>query len=115
MMCGARLRNAAGLRQLEYWTGKLQPRPVVDWCGRHALNVITTAAFHQFTEGGTNGDDEAGARLASSRYLDRVAAAVKAAKQATDGGPITLLAHSAGGWLARVYLLVRHPGFEHGT
>jgi alpha-beta hydrolase superfamily lysophospholipase len=39
------------------------------------------------------------------RYLDKVDAAVKAAKQATEG-PITLLARSAGGWLARVYLLV---------
>ena len=28
-----------------------------------------------------------------------------AARQATDG-PITILAHSAGGWLSRVYLLV---------
>jgi len=26
------LRNAAGLRQMEYWRGVLQPRPVVDWC-----------------------------------------------------------------------------------
>jgi hypothetical protein len=26
------LRNAAGLRQVEYWTGKLEPRPTVDWC-----------------------------------------------------------------------------------
>ena len=26
-------------------------------------------------------------------------------KVATDGAPVTLLAHSAGGWLARVYLL----------
>lgn len=25
------LRNAAGLRQREYWTGNLQPRPVIDW------------------------------------------------------------------------------------
>lgn len=25
------LRNAAGLRQIEYWKGTLQPRPVVDW------------------------------------------------------------------------------------
>ena len=40
------------------------------------------------------------------RYLDKVDAAVKAARQATEG-PITLLAHSAGGWMARVYLLVR--------
>ncbi|CAK0738527.1 hypothetical protein CVIRNUC_001055 [Coccomyxa viridis] len=62
------LRNAAGLRQVEYWTGKLQPRPTVDW------------------------------------YLNKVDAAVTAARQATDG-PITILAHSAGGWLSRVYLL----------
>lgn len=39
------------------------------------------------------------------RYLERVDAAVHAAKERTEG-PITLLAHSAGGWLARVYLLV---------
>ncbi len=39
------------------------------------------------------------------RYLNKVDDAVKAAKQATDG-PITVLAHSAGGWLSRVYLLV---------
>ncbi|EIE27676.1 alpha/beta-hydrolase [Coccomyxa subellipsoidea C-169] len=62
------LRNAAGLRQAEYWKGTLQPRPVVDW------------------------------------YLERVADAVSGAQKSTDG-PITLLAHSAGGWLARVYLL----------
>lgn len=62
-------RNAAGLRQAEYWRGTLQPRPTVDW------------------------------------YLERVAAAVEAAKRATDGAPLTLLAHSAGGWLGR---LVRH-------
>lgn len=31
------LRNAAGLRQIEYWTGKLQPRPTVDWYGAFRL------------------------------------------------------------------------------
>lgn len=36
------------------------------------------------------------------RYLDRVSAAVEAAKRATDGAPITLLAHSVGdNWRAR--------------
>ena len=39
------------------------------------------------------------------RYLTRVDACVKALKEASGGGPISLLAHSAGGWLARVYLL----------
>lgn len=37
-------------------------------------------------------------------YLEKVAAAVEDAKRATDGAPITLLAHSAGGWLGRVFL-----------
>ena len=45
------------------------------------------------------------ALLCLSRYLNKVDAAVAAAKQATDG-PITIVAHSAGGWLSRVYLLV---------
>lgn len=43
-------------------------------------------------------------------YLERVATAVEAAKRATDGAPITLLCHSAGGWLgrcARLLLLCR--------
>jgi alpha-beta hydrolase superfamily lysophospholipase len=34
-------------------------------------------------------------------YLNRVGAAVEAAKRATDGAPLTLLCHSAGGWLGR--------------
>lgn len=39
------------------------------------------------------------------RYLKLVGEAVDRAKQATDGAPVTLLAHSAGGWLSRLYLL----------
>ncbi|KAK9827302.1 hypothetical protein WJX81_002605 [Elliptochloris bilobata] len=38
-------------------------------------------------------------------YLKRVHASVEAVKQGCGGGPVTLVAHSAGGWLARVYLL----------
>ncbi len=37
-------------------------------------------------------------------YLEKIAAAVEDAKRATDGAPVTLLAHSAGGWLGRVYM-----------
>lgn len=37
-------------------------------------------------------------------YLGKVEAAVEAAKREADGAPLTLLAHSAGGWLGRVYL-----------
>eukprot|EP00192_Tetraselmis_astigmatica_P014330 CAMPEP_0117669928 /NCGR_PEP_ID=MMETSP0804-20121206/12428_1 /TAXON_ID=1074897 /ORGANISM="Tetraselmis astigmatica, Strain CCMP880" /LENGTH=311 /DNA_ID=CAMNT_0005478087 /DNA_START=202 /DNA_END=1137 /DNA_ORIENTATION=- len=37
-------------------------------------------------------------------YLERIDAAVEEAKRATDGAPITLLAHSAGGWMGRVYM-----------
>ena len=40
------------------------------------------------------------------RYLKRVHAAVQGMReQLEEGGAVTLLAHSAGGWLARVYLL----------
>lgn len=39
------------------------------------------------------------------RYLDRIAAAVEQVEEVTGGAPVTLLAHSAGGWLSRVFLL----------
>lgn len=39
------------------------------------------------------------------RYLNRVDNALKSTAEQTHGGPVTLLAHSAGGWLGRVYLL----------
>ena len=39
------------------------------------------------------------------RYLNRIEAAVNGLKRETDGAPVTLLAHSAGGWLGRLYLL----------
>ena len=39
------------------------------------------------------------------RYLNRVDDALKSTSEQTGGGPVTLLAHSAGGWLGRVYLL----------
>ncbi|KAK9829466.1 hypothetical protein WJX72_006040 [[Myrmecia] bisecta] len=58
----------AGVLNVNYWKGTLEPRPVVDW------------------------------------YLTRVDEAVAATAEEVDG-PVTLLAHSAGGWLARVYLL----------
>lgn len=102
------LRNAAGLRQMEYWRGILQPRPVVDWCADISPEALQCSFLQR------DGIDASILETASRqscvdqphRYLERVDVAVAAAKQATDG-PITLLAHSAGGWLARVYLLVR--------
>ena len=42
-------------------------------------------------------------------------AAVEESRRQTDGGPVTLLAHSAGGWLARVYLLSFGTEGEDGT
>ena len=39
------------------------------------------------------------------RYMNHMQEAVEESRRQTDGGPVTLLAHSAGGWLARVYLL----------
>ena len=40
-----------------------------------------------------------------SRYMNHMREAVEESRRQTGGGPVTLLAHSAGGWLARVYLL----------
>ena len=62
------LRNAAGLADINYWRGTLEPRPTVDW------------------------------------YLGRIADAVAEAKAASGDDRVTLVAHSAGGWMARVYL-----------
>ena len=40
------------------------------------------------------------------RYMDRIATALQAVEdRSADGSPVTLLAHSAGGWLSRVFLL----------
>lgn len=63
------LRNAAGLTDISYWRGTLQPRPTVNW------------------------------------YMDRIAAALQSVEDQSGGAPVTLLAHSAGGWLSRVFLL----------
>lgn len=38
-------------------------------------------------------------------YLERIQLAVNAVQSSAEGAPITLLAHSAGGWLGRLYLL----------
>jgi hypothetical protein len=74
------LRNAAGLVRPEYWTGRLTPLPTTAW------------------------------------YMDRidsaVADALEAAAAAVGGGgqgnnKVALVAHSAGGWLARTWLLER--------
>ncbi|XP_074331552.1 uncharacterized protein LOC141668539 isoform X2 [Apium graveolens] len=58
------LRNAAGLLDPNYWSGTLQPRPILDWV------------------------DEA----------------INEAKELAQGEKLSLIGHSAGGWLARVYL-----------
>ena len=42
------LRNAAGLRQVEYWKGTLQPRPVVDWCAHLFPNILCSLAAISF-------------------------------------------------------------------
>lgn len=64
------LRNAMGFLDRKCWSGKLSPRPFLDW------------------------------------YLERMNKAIIAAKEAAGGDvKVSLLAHSAGGWLARVYML----------
>ena len=50
-------------------------------------------------------DTEALSTADERRYLKRVHAAVDDVKRRCGGGPVTLIAHSAGGWLGRVYLL----------
>jgi alpha-beta hydrolase superfamily lysophospholipase len=43
-------------------------------------------------------------RPAVNWYLERMNEALDDLKREVDGGPITLLAHSAGGWLGRVFM-----------
>lgn len=67
------LRNAAGVVDIAYWRGTLNPRPTVNW------------------------------------YLERIDVAVASALAACPpGARVSFVAHSAGGWLARVWLQ------EHG-
>lgn len=63
------LRNAAGLVDINYWKGTLEPRPTVDW------------------------------------YLNSMTAAIEEAVEESGSDQVCLLAHSAGGWLARVWML----------
>lgn len=44
-------------------------------------------------------------RPAVDWYLTRVNEALDQLKREVDGAPITLLCHSAGGWLGRVFML----------
>eukprot|EP00879_Flechtneria_rotunda_P017124 GHRR01017933.1.p1 GENE.GHRR01017933.1~~GHRR01017933.1.p1 ORF type:complete len:216 (+),score=33.73 GHRR01017933.1:116-763(+) len=44
-------------------------------------------------------------RPAVNWYLNRVGTALDELKREVDGAPITLLCHSAGGWLGRVFML----------
>ena len=78
-------RNAAGLLLPEYWKGTLMPRPTVDW------------------------------------YLERIDEALEALNEEVSESsgssspppplpPLTLLAHSAGGWLGRVWMLSEDGG-----
>ncbi|MCO5551124.1 hypothetical protein L7F22_004621 [Adiantum nelumboides] len=64
------LNNAKCFLDKRCWSGKLSPRPLLDW------------------------------------YFERMKKAIIAAKLAVGGDTkVSLLAHSAGGWLARVYML----------
>jgi alpha-beta hydrolase superfamily lysophospholipase len=46
-------------------------------------------------------------RPAVDWYLTRANAAMDGLKREVEGAPVTLLTHSAGGWLGRVFLKVR--------
>ena len=44
-------------------------------------------------------------------YLNKLETCIQEARDETSGGPITLLAHSAGGWMGRTYLVEKEsPG-----
>lgn len=88
-------RNAAGVVKADYWRGTLAPRPTVDWY----LERIGEGAGEGWWSAGASGERRAASTPPppADRALDLVAAT-------TNGAPVTLLAHSAGGWLARVWL-----------
>jgi len=69
--------NALALRDARWWRGELPPRPAVDWYIRRTDEAVREAA----------------------EALEALGAATK-----EDQGRVTLLAHSAGGWIGRVYL-----------
>ena len=98
-------RNAAGLLIPDYWQGTLSPRPTVDWyLGRidealEALNEEVSRHSKYSSEssaggGNGNGGDAGSISSSSSPSLP----------------PLTLLAHSAGGWLGRVWMLSEDKG-----
>ena len=104
-------RNAAGLRYGDYWKGTLKPRPTGGCRGWGLVCRAPARDAPALTLGATS--LEATYYLPTSShlpppyrravdwYLQRVAQACEAAKRDTGGAPITLLCHSAGGWLGR--------------
>ncbi|XP_075644244.1 uncharacterized protein LOC142615381 isoform X1 [Castanea sativa] len=94
------LRNAAGLVDPNYWRGTLRPRPVLDWFLSFSFFFIGFPFSISFSFFGLS----KGLYVYGSRYLKRVDEAVQEAKELAQGGTLSLIGHSAGGWLARVYL-----------
>lgn len=93
------LRNAAGLLDPNYWRATLQPTPVLHWsvcyamlCYLCVLIYLPHLPINPFPF--------------LYRYLKRVHDAVQEAKEelAPAGSTLSLIGHSAGGWLARVYM-----------
>jgi hypothetical protein len=86
-------RNAAGLLLPEYWKGTLEPRPTVDWyLGRidEALEALNNEISRASSPTSSAGNDSNNSSSDSSP---------------PPLPPLTLLAHSAGGWLGRVWML----------
>ncbi|OVA13097.1 GPI inositol-deacylase PGAP1-like [Macleaya cordata] len=70
------LRNAAGLLDPNYWRGTLRPRPVLDWYLKRADEAVREAQLLLAHQaGGSN-----------------------------ESSTVSLIGHSAGGWLARIYM-----------
>jgi len=80
--------NALALKEGAWWRGELAPRPAVDWYLRRTQEAVEQAAAALAVGGGGGGSGGGGGG---------------------GGGRITLLAHSAGGWIGRVYLRDYRP------
>ncbi|XP_041001786.1 uncharacterized protein LOC121247510 isoform X3 [Juglans microcarpa x Juglans regia] len=82
------LRNAAGLVDPNYWRGTLRPRPVLDWY----LKRVDEAVL------------EAKELAQDASHWFRCQLMVGNGSSSLTGGTLSLIGHSAGGWLARVYM-----------
>jgi pimeloyl-ACP methyl ester carboxylesterase len=91
--------NLAAQLQTQNLLVEVAPVARIDWA-RNAAGLLDTAYWTGSLK----------PRPTVDWYLDRIATAIAAAKSAAGPDvPLTLLAHSAGGWLGRLYMLEHGP------